>query len=95
MGFNMNDIVSFMVSDAVSLVNEISSANMFDEYMFKTTVNDAVKILQGYFPLSNFFYGKIKKSQNSEDYDDYDNEDRGKNTGEVLDEAYKVIRHSF
>lgn len=96
MGFDMNDIVSFMVSDAVSLVNEISSANMFDEYMFKTTVNDAVKILQGYFPLSNFFYGKIKKSQNSEDdYDDYDNEDRGKNTGEVLDEAYKVIRHSL
>ena len=34
MGFNMNDIVSFMVSDAVSLVNDISSANMFDEYMY-------------------------------------------------------------
>lgn len=67
MGFDINDIVSFMISDAVSLVNEVSSVNMFDEYMFDTNIDEAVRILQGYFPVSKFFYGSVKDSEDSED----------------------------
>lgn len=70
MGFDINDIVSFMISDAVSLVNEVSSVNMFDEYMFDTNIDEAVRILQGYFPVSKFFYGSVKDSEDSGDPED-------------------------
>ena len=96
MGFNMNDIVSFMVSDAVSLVNDISSANMFDEYMYQTNVKEAIKILQGHFPLSKFFYGDLKKERSSDDYDDFDDYDNENDKdGSLQKEAYDSVRKSL
>lgn len=58
MGFDISDIASFMISPVVSIVNDLSTANMFDEYMFKVNVSDAIEILQGNFPLNKFFYGR-------------------------------------
>lgn len=60
MGFDISDIASFMISPVVSIVNDLSTANMFDEYMFKVSINDAIKILRGDFPLNKFFYGRME-----------------------------------
>lgn len=60
MGFDISDIASFMISPVVSIVNDLSTANMFDEYMFKVSIDDAIKILRGDFPLSKFFQGRMK-----------------------------------
>ncbi len=60
MGFDISDIASFMISPVVSIVNDLSTANMFDEYMFKVSIDDAIKILRGDFPLNKFFYGRMK-----------------------------------
>jgi hypothetical protein len=38
MGFHINDIAAFMISPAVSLINDLSEANMFDEYMYNIRV---------------------------------------------------------
>jgi hypothetical protein len=57
MGFDIKDIVSFMVSPVVSIINDLSTANMFDEYMYKVSIDDAINILKGQFPLRKFFYG--------------------------------------
>lgn len=47
MGFSIDDIVSYMTSPAVSLINNLSEANMFDEYVYETKVLDAVNIING------------------------------------------------
>lgn len=60
MGFDISDIASFMISPVVSIVNDLSTANMFDEYMFKVNIDDAIGILRGDFPLSKFFYGRTE-----------------------------------
>ena len=60
MGFGLNDIANFMVSPAVSIVNELANANMFDEYNFKSSVNEAIKALNGNINVKKFFYGYIK-----------------------------------
>lgn len=58
MGFNIKDITAFMISPVVNIINDISSGNMFDEYLFDMNVNTATKILEGRFPIYKFFYGK-------------------------------------
>ena len=60
MGFDISDIASFMTSQVVSIVNDLSTANMFDEYMFKVNIDNVIKILRGDFPLTKFFYGSMK-----------------------------------
>lgn len=60
MGFDISDIASFMTSPVVSIVDDLSTANMFDEYMFKVSIDDAIKILRGDFPLNKFFYGRME-----------------------------------
>lgn len=60
MGFDISDIAAFMISPVVSIVNDLSTANMFDEYMFKVSIDDAIKILRGDFPLTKFFYGRME-----------------------------------
>jgi hypothetical protein len=60
MGFNISDIVSFMISPAVSIINDLSTANMFDEYMYKVSIDNAIGILKGEFPLNKFFYGRME-----------------------------------
>ena len=67
MGFNLEDIVEFMTSPAVSLVNDISNANMFDEYLSKVSVNDAIKILKGDFNLDKFFPGTMNITKQDEE----------------------------
>nr|DAH58199.1 MAG TPA: hypothetical protein [Bacteriophage sp.] len=59
MGFDISDIASFMISPVVSIINDLSTENMFDEYMFKVSIDNAINILRGKFPLSKFFYGRI------------------------------------
>lgn len=60
MGFNISDIASFMISPVVSIIDELSTANMFDEYMFKVDIDKAINILKGDFPLYKFFYGRTQ-----------------------------------
>lgn len=67
MGFNLEDIVEFMISPAVSLVNDISNANMFDEYLSRVSVNDAIKILKGDFNLDKFFPGTMTVTKQDEE----------------------------
>lgn len=67
LGFDLNDIVKFMTSPAVSLVNDISNANMFDEYLPKVSVKDAIKILKGDFTLDNFFPGTYEYTKQDQE----------------------------
>ena len=60
MGFDISDIASFMTSPVVSIVNDLSTANMFDEYMFNVNIDNVIKILRGDFPLNKFFYGSME-----------------------------------
>lgn len=69
MGFNLEDVVEFMISPAVSLVNDISNANMFDEYLSRVSVNDAMKILKGEFNLDRFFPGVTEVTYQDENGD--------------------------
>ena len=70
MGFDVNDIVSFMTSNAVSLVNDLMQVNMFDEFMFNTNVNEIIDILQGNFPITKFFYETIDIRKSDDDFED-------------------------
>lgn len=63
MGFHINDIAAFMISPAVSLINDLSEANMFDEYMYNIRVQDAAKIVRGDINPSKFFVGVIETSE--------------------------------
>lgn len=57
MGFQIGDIVQFMISPAVSLINDLSEANMFDEYVNQMRVQDAANILRGAINPNQFFQG--------------------------------------
>lgn len=65
MGFNISDIVSFMISPVVQIISDLSTANMFDEYLSKVNVDNAIKILRGEFPLNKFFYGRVMQNGES------------------------------
>jgi hypothetical protein len=41
------------------MVSELASANMFDEYMYKVSVTDAINALRGNVPVEKFFSGTI------------------------------------
>jgi hypothetical protein len=45
LGFDINDIVAFMTSKTASLINELSTSNMFDDYLYNVSVNTAINIL--------------------------------------------------
>lgn len=63
MGFHINDIASFMISPAVSLINDLSEANMFDEYMYNIRVQDAAQIVRGNISPAKFFIGYSKNAE--------------------------------
>lgn len=63
MGFHINDIASFMISPAVSLINDLSEANMFDEYMYSIRVQDAAQIVRGNISPAKFFIGTSKNAE--------------------------------
>lgn len=46
MGFNINDIVSFMISPAVSLINNLSDQDMFNDFTGNNSVNNVLKMLR-------------------------------------------------
>lgn len=59
MGFNVADIAAFMTSPVVSIINDLSTSNMFDEYLYNIRITDIIKVLKGNFPLNKFFYGTV------------------------------------
>lgn len=63
MGFHINDIAAFMISPAVSLINDLSEANMFDEYMYNIRVQDAAQIVRGNISPAKFFIGQSKDAE--------------------------------
>lgn len=67
MGFNISDIASFMTNDAVSLVNDLSTANMWDEYTSNIKITDAINILEGKFPVYKFIQGIDKGGSSNQD----------------------------
>lgn len=68
MGFNINDIVSFMISPVVSLINDLSEANMFDEYMYNIKVEEAAGMLRGKVQPSKFFVGQTIDYESGDSY---------------------------
>ena len=60
-GFNIKDIVSFMTSPCVSLINDLTEANMFDSYITLLKVNDAINLAEGIIDTSKFLTGSIRQ----------------------------------
>lgn len=54
LGFDINDIVSFMTSPAVNLVNQLSEASMFDDYVNDVNIEDAINLAEGRVDVSKF-----------------------------------------
>lgn len=70
LGFNIKDVIAFMTSPAVSLINDLTEANMFDPFINEMKMKDAIAIARGEIDCSKFIIGK-SKSQNevTGDYD--------------------------
>lgn len=66
MGFSIQDIVSFMISPVVSIINSLSEANMFDEYVYEMGVADAAKMVRGIINPKLFFEGATYNSETGE-----------------------------
>lgn len=61
LGFDIKDVVSFMVSPAVSLVDKFSASNIFDQFITTSRLVDAIDIAQGRIDVGNFLLGTNKR----------------------------------
>lgn len=68
MGFDIKDIISFMTSPVVSVIDQLSSASMFDEYIPKQSVYKVLDILNGKFPVNKFIHGTKRVEDRDSDY---------------------------
>jgi hypothetical protein len=57
LGFDIKDVVSFMTSPAVYLVNDLSNVNMMDSYVNELRMDEAVKLARGKVRADKFFLG--------------------------------------
>lgn len=56
-GYDMADIVSYMISPGVSLVVDCFNSNQFSEISNSSTINQAIKRARGYLPLGEYITG--------------------------------------
>jgi hypothetical protein len=68
MGFDINDIASFMISPVVSTVKDLATSNMFDEYLYDVRIDEAINTLKGDFPIYRFFTGQVQIEGNRTSY---------------------------
>lgn len=59
LGFDIKDVVTFMTSPCINLINDLSEANMMDSYIPKLTVQEAIKITKGIINPNIFLPGSI------------------------------------
>ena len=59
LGFDIKDVVTFMTSPCVNLINDLSEANMMDSYIPQLRVQDAIKIAKGIIDPSKFLPGSV------------------------------------
>ena len=57
LGFDIKDVVSFMISPCVNLVSELSRANMMDSYMSEVRVDEAMNLVEGRIDTTKFIFG--------------------------------------
>lgn len=57
LGFDIKDVVTFMTSPCVNLINSLSQANMMDSYIPQVRVKDAIKIASGIIDTNTFLRG--------------------------------------
>lgn len=59
LGFDIRDVVTFMTSPCVNLINSLSEANMMDSYISQLKVQDAIKVAKGIIDPSKFLIGSV------------------------------------
>lgn len=59
LGFDIKDVVSFMISPCVSFISDMSEANMMDSYVTNLKIDDSIKIAEGIINPSNFIFGSV------------------------------------
>lgn len=69
MGFNINDIVAYMTSPTIKLINDFMGASINDPYIDTVNMNTAIAMAQG-----KIDYGKFLRGSGVMDYDDYGNQ---------------------
>ena len=61
LGFDIKDTVSFMTSPCVSLISDLSEANMMDSYITNLRIDDSMNIVDGIIDPTNFLFGATKQ----------------------------------
>lgn len=64
LGFDIKDTVSFMTSPCVSLINDLSEANMIDSYISNLRIDDSIDIVDGMIDPTKFLFGAVKDIDN-------------------------------
>lgn len=59
LGFDIKDVVTFMTSPCVNLINSLSEANMMDSYIPQLKVQDAIRISKGLIDTNKFLQGVV------------------------------------
>lgn len=59
LGFDIKDVVAFMTTPCVSLINDLSEANMMDSYISELKIEDAINLAQGIINPNKFLFGSI------------------------------------
>jgi hypothetical protein len=62
MGFDINDLISFMTSPVALFIDSFASPNMFQADSMFASGNFAVKIAKGEISASRFLHGSISSS---------------------------------
>ncbi len=68
LGFNIKDVVSFMTSPAVSVIDAFSKANMFDEYVTTQKLDFAINKAKGHVHVNTYITVDEKESGFDSDY---------------------------
>lgn len=61
LGFDIRDVVEFMTSPCVSLINNLSEANMMDSYITEVKLKDAINIADGIIDPNKFIFGSVSR----------------------------------
>lgn len=69
LGFDIKDVIAFMTTPCVSLINDLSEANMMDSYIPELSVKNAVDLATGIVDPSKFLFESVST------VDEYGNRD--------------------
>ena len=59
LGFDIKYVVAFMTTPCVSLINDLSEANMMDSYISELSIKNAIDLATGIVDPSKFLFGSI------------------------------------